>query len=136
MNKFFEISKEDIKLAEDKMGLSFPSELKRFYLTHGYGFLDSKNDNFNRIMDPMSVAHFRLHEYEYEGMESMDVYDSTSDNRLVFFEVSEGLFLSIELTTKYKQKIYLMDKVVADSLGEFLKVYPENESIIFAYLDD
>ena len=130
MNTFYKVEKKDIKDAEDRMQLSIPSELKDFYLSTGYGFLDSKLSNFNRIMDPQSVASFRLHEDEYEYLESMDIYDSYSDNQLVFFEVSEGLYLSIELTTKNKQRIFLADKELFSSFAEFIEKYQANEEII------
>ncbi len=132
MNTFYKISEEEIKNAEEQMGLSFPSELKELYLTKGYGFLDSKVDNFNRIMDPLSVADFRLHQNEYANLEDIDLYDSLSDQRLVFFEVSEGFYLSIEITTKHKQKIFAFDKIIADSLQEFFDKYQMDESIVFS----
>ena len=130
MNKYYKVSTEEITKAEEKMELSFPNELKEFYLKNGYGFFDSKLARFNRLMDPLSVADFRLKQNDYDGMESMDLYDPYKDSQLVFFEVAEGLFLSIELTTKSKQKIYLFDKVVANSLDEFIKKYTDDETSI------
>ena len=130
MSTFYKVETDKIIESENKMQLCFPSELRNLYLTKGYGFLDSSKDNFNRIMDPETVAKFRLHEGEYEYMESADIYDSMTDNKLVFFEVSEGFYLSIELTTKFKQRIFAFDQVVAESLEEFIEKFSENEDIV------
>lgn len=135
MSTFYEVDCKDIKSAEDRMQLSFPSELKYFYMSHGYGFLDSSHGNFNRIMDPSSVADFRLQENEYENMESIEIYNSDMD-KLIFFEVSEGLYLSIELTTKYKQKVFLMDKVLSNSLEEFFENYTKDENLIYSMVQE
>lgn len=135
MSTFYEVDCKDIKSAEDRMQLSFPSELKNFYMSHGYGFLDSSQGNFNRIMDPASVADFRLQENEYENMESIEIYNSDMD-KLIFFEVSEGLYLSIELTTKYKQKVFLMDKVLSNSLEEFFENYTKDENLIYSMVQE
>lgn len=125
MNLFLQlIDESEITAAEERMGLRFPSELRNFYLNIGYGFLGSRSGATDRIMHPGSVADFRLHAGAYEHMPDMEIYDKYTRERLAFFEATEYEFFSIQLTTKYTQKIYLLDKVVANSFEEFLKTYP------------
>ena len=125
MNLFLQLLDEsEITAAEERMGLRFPSELRNFYLNIGYGFLGSRSGATDRIMHPGSVADFRLHAGAYQHFPQMKTYDKYTRERLIFFQVTEREFFSIQLTTKYTQKIYLLDKVVAYSFEEFLMTYP------------
>lgn len=54
-NKFYSVTEEVVIKAEKKLDILFPAELLEFYEKIGYGFLDSKIGNFNRIMDPGSL---------------------------------------------------------------------------------
>ena len=55
-NKFYKVKANSIEAAQESLGIVFPKDLIEFYKQVGYGFLKSENDNFNRIMDPESVA--------------------------------------------------------------------------------
>ena len=59
-DEFYPITEEEITSAEEEMGLEIPSDLKDFYRKIGYGFIGDDLNNTNRIMDPASVAEFRL----------------------------------------------------------------------------
>ena len=121
MKDLYPVKKEDIETAEKEMNLEFPSELRNFYINNGYGFFKKDDMDFNRLMDPLSVADFRLKKNDYEYSEYPDEYSEFGDDKLIFFEVSEGYYYSIEINDDSKQKIYDGDQVIANSLEEFLK---------------
>jgi antitoxin YxxD len=124
---FFNVDEKEITRAEKRMDLKFPKELRDFYLEIGYGFLcNHDKKGFNRIMDPLSVADFRLGEGIYEYDPDREMYDNM--NSLVFFEISEGTYLTIrlnEVTLEGKCPIYYFDKLIARSLEEFIKKMDE-----------
>lgn len=106
--------------SERRLGFNFPDELKLFYSQVGCGFIKgSETDNFNRIMDPSSIADVILREDVYEFDPDLDgLYDNS--NRLVFFEVVEGLFLELGLDSDLDTPVYHFDIKIADSLFEFM----------------
>lgn len=119
---FYPIYQDEIDEAESLLQMELPKELKRFYQEIGCGFLKSDTRTFfNRFMDPISVADFRLRQDIYEYNPNLD--DVDDDESLVFFEVTELNFLTI----KFKEgnelgqcPIYSEDEKIADSLEEFL----------------
>jgi hypothetical protein len=125
---FYPIYQEEIDEAESLLQMELPKELKRFYEEIGCGFLKSnKRTFFNRFMDPISVADFRLRQDIYEYNPNLD--DVDDDESLVFFEVTELNFLTI----KFKEEnelgqcpIYSEDEKIADSLEEFSIKMGEN----------
>ena len=58
--------------------MELPKELKRFYQEIGCGFKSDTRTFFNRFMDPISVADFRLRQDIYEYNPNLD------DDSLVF----------------------------------------------------
>ncbi|MES5942488.1 MULTISPECIES: SMI1/KNR4 family protein [unclassified Bacillus cereus group] len=128
---FYPIYQDEIDEAESLLQMELPKELKRFYQEIGCGFLKSdKRTFFNRFMDPISVADFRLRQDIYEYNPNLDDVDDVDDDEsLVFFEVTELNFLTI----KFKEgnelgqcPIYSEDEKIADSLEEFLIKMDEN----------
>ncbi len=92
---FYPIYQDGIDEAESLLQMELPKELKRFYQEIGCGFLKSdKKTFFNRFMDPISVADFRLRQDIYEYNPNLD--DVDDDESLVFFEVTELNFLTIK----------------------------------------
>ena len=63
----------------------FPKLLRDFYLEIGYGFIGSKVENINRIMDPESVLDFRLKQNDFEFYPDIEIYDEFAEDKLVFF---------------------------------------------------
>ncbi|MBY0595889.1 SMI1/KNR4 family protein [Bacillus bingmayongensis] len=122
MSIFYPLPKEEIAEAEELLKMPFPKELKHFYEKIGYGFLEASDRFFfNRFMDPLSVADFRLRQDIYEYDPNIDGVDD--EESLAFFEVTELSFLTI----KFKQEneldqcpIYYGETKIADSLEEFL----------------
>lgn len=106
--------------SETRLGFNFPNELKLFYSQVGCGFIKgSQTDNFNRVMDPSSIADVVLREDIYEFDPDLDDLYNNS-NRLVFFEIVEGLFLELGLSDSPTTPVYHFDVKIADSLFEFM----------------
>ena len=80
-NKFYSLNEDIIIEAEKEMGIIFPEELRSFYIQIGYGFLNTKRDNFNRIMDPYSVCEFRFRTGQFANIFELDIYESYEKDR-------------------------------------------------------
>ncbi|MBO1581875.1 SMI1/KNR4 family protein [Bacillus sp. XF8] len=119
---FYPIYQEEIDEAEDLLQIQLPKELKRFYQEIGCGFLKSnKRTFFNRFMDPISVADFRLRQDIYEYDPNLDGIDD--EESLAFFEVTELSFLTIKFKEENESgqcPIHYGETKIADSLEEFL----------------
>lgn len=85
LNQFYPLTREKIKKSESKLGIMFPKLLIDFYLEIGYGFIGSKVDNINRIMNPESVLDFRLKQNDFEFYPDIEIYDEFAEDKLVFF---------------------------------------------------
>ena len=126
-NKFYSLKKDAVDKAQEDLGIILPKELKEFYEEIGYGFLNSEEDYFNRIMDPQSLCEFRFREGQFANDSELDVYEDYEQDCLVFFEICEGSYLSIGFSKNNNGKIFSEDKIIADSLKEFLIKYQDNE---------
>lgn len=126
-NTFYPVESEAIHKAESNMGVIIPEVLKQFYLNVGYGFIETHNNNINRIMGPGSVEEFYLGIGQFENSEEVEFLKSYTKDKLVFFEVHESLFLSIGITKMNKGKIYYDDELIANDLNEFFDKYLLNE---------
>lgn len=107
-------------MAEERLGITFPIELRKFYLEIGYGFIKGSNVNaINRIMDLDTVADITLREGVFEFDPDLDgIYEE--EDKLVFFEVNEGIYLTLNLNTLQQAHVYYFENKIADSLTEFI----------------
>lgn len=126
-NNFYSIAEDVVSKVEDKLGIIFPMELSKFYKEIGYGFLNSKLGNFNRIMDPQSLCEFRLRKGQFEGDPELEIYEEDEIDKLVFFEICEGIYLSIGFTKDNDGEIFDGQNLIANSLKEFLIKYQADE---------
>lgn len=127
-NEFYLLDSEVVSKAQDSLGIILPKELKEFYEQVGYGFLNSKEENFNRFMDPNSICEFRFREGQFANDPELELYEEYERDKLIFFEICEGVYLSIGFTKENYGKIFSGDKVIADNLKEFLINYQDDES--------
>lgn len=125
--QFYKVTEESVARAEEELGIIFPEELKKFYLEMGYGFLHSEEGNFNRIMDPNSLCEFRFRQGQFANDSELEIYESYERDKLIFFEICEGVYLAIGFSKNNNGKIYYGKDMIADSLEEFLLNYQENE---------
>jgi len=133
-SSFYPVTKEEISEAEQALNLTFPKELKDFYLEVGYGFIKGSGENVNRVMDPYSVRDFRLRQNDFEFYQDIETYDNYENGKLIFFESDESALISIELCDSERSKIYYYDTVIANSLEEFVKKIQEDDSYFIGKL--
>ena len=126
-NTFYPVNPDAIHKAESDMGIIIPDVLTQFYLSVGYGFLETRKHNINRIMGPNSVEEFFLGTGQFQNSEEVEIFSHYTNDKLVFFEVHESLFLSMGITKKNKGKIYYYDEMIANDLNEFFEKYLGNE---------
>lgn len=127
---------DDVIEAEKRLGKKFPNELREFYLKVGYGFIcNFDKTRRNRLMDPHSVADFILGEDDFIDSTIRELYP---DNMLVFFEVGEGTYLTLDLEQEQEGGIcpvYYFEEKIATSLEEFLKRMDE-ETDYYIHLNE
>ena len=116
--KAYKVEQIEITEAEKRMGITIPCDLKKFYQEIGYGFVKNEVGAINRLIDPLGCADIRMREDIYEYDPDLEMYETYEENSLIFFEVNEGVYMSIGLSDG---KIYFADKVIAESLLEFLQ---------------
>ena len=116
-NSFYKIKKEEIIKAEERMKIKIPLELKKFYEQVGIGFIYSKEKAINRIIAPEECADIRLREDVYEYDPDLELYEEFEEAAMIFFEINEGVYASIELNNNETNKIFFADKVIANSYG-------------------
>lgn len=105
--------------------IPIPLELYNFYLKVGYGFFFTNLENSDRLLGPNSFKKINLREDYYEYDPDLELYDYYSD-KLIFFEVNEGVYLLIDKEDKNgKNAIYYINEKIADSLEEFLIRFDE-----------
>lgn len=126
-NTFYPVNPDAIRKAESNMGIIFPDVLNQFYLSVGYGFLETRLHNINRIMGPSSVEEFFLGTGQFRNFEEVEIFGNYTKDKLVFFEVNESLYLSIGITKNNKGQVYYYDEMIAENLNEFFEKYSENE---------
>ncbi|MCY8372869.1 SMI1/KNR4 family protein [Bacillus haynesii] len=117
---------DDVIEAEERLENKFPNELREFYLRVGYGFICNLDKTHrDRVMDPHSVADFLLDVDDFIDPSIRELYP---ENMLVFFEVGEGSYLTLDLDQEEENGIcpvYYFEKKIAVSLEEFLKKMDE-----------
>ena len=119
-HKFFKLQENELMVAEERLGFAFPNELKNFYLEVGYGFIKGNNvDSINRIMDPDTIADITLREGIYEFDPDLEgIYEE--EDKLVFYEVNEGVYLTLDLSASQQTPVYFFETKIANSLEEFI----------------
>lgn len=103
--------------AELHMGIVFPKSLNTIYQNYGYGFVKNKEGAINRLLDPMTCANIRMRKDIYEFDLDLEVYLPFEKDKLLFFEVNEGVYLSMGIND---EKIYYLDRLVANDIFEFI----------------
>lgn len=114
--EFYKVEEEDIKVAEERMGFSFPTMLKVFYREVGYGFIKGSPSFINRIMEPNDVADFMCEDEEYQFVDRT-IYN---EGDLIFFHISDQDFLTIELNGENSGAIKYFDGIIAIDLLDFV----------------
>ncbi|WP_285767245.1 SMI1/KNR4 family protein [Peribacillus sp. SI8-4] len=127
-HKFIPLKEKDLIKAEERLKFKFPPELREFYLEVGYGFLKGNNENsISRLMDPDTITDITLREGIFEYDPALErIYEEA--DKLVFYEVNEGVYLTLDLNDTQRNSVHFFDNKIADSLESFIKkVDKENE---------
>lgn len=132
---FYNVHENELLDAQERLGFKFPKELREFYLEVGYGFIKSRNQNaFNRFLGPGTIADIRLREDIYELDPDLDgIYEE--DDRLVFFEVNEGVYLTLDLNQASQTPVYYFETQIAGSLKEFISKMDEDAEYFMHMVD-
>jgi len=127
---FIPVEPFELLEAENELGYRLPEELDNFYLEIGYGFFHNNSDkDFNRFLSPDVLVEINLRQNEYEFDPDLDIYDE--DDKIIFFQVNEGVFLTIEKSTNSSvSPIYYIKDKVADSLKDFLIEYDKDPNYL------
>ncbi|WP_394581802.1 hypothetical protein [Cytobacillus firmus] len=75
-------------------------------------------NSINRVVGPGAVADIRLREGVFEFDPDLDEIFDEKD-KLIFFEVNEGVYISIDLQLA-NNPIFYFDTQIAESLEDFL----------------
>lgn len=129
-HNFYTVDTNSVEIAEQKLKFQIPPELKQFYIEIGYGFFwQNDKRSFDRLLSPLQLAQINLREDFYEFDPDLDIYDE--QDRLIFFEVNEGLYLTIlKDDISGKNGIYFFDKKITSSLEEFVIELDKNHNFI------
>ncbi|TVX82921.1 SMI1/KNR4 family protein [Peribacillus simplex] len=134
-HKFFPLKEKDLINAEERLGLKIPPELREFYLEVGYGFFKGNNENsISRLMDPDTIADITLREgiFEYDS-DLEGIYEEA--DKLVFYEVNEGVYLTLDLNDTQRNSVHFFDNKIADSLESFIKKVDEDNEYFFDMME-
>ncbi len=96
-NSFYPVKKSEVISAENRLDMTFPTQLKDFYKQIGYGFLVSPHNppkgydfcNTNRINNPGIIVDI-LTEGSESGLISQDTYELLEPGDLPFFEIGDS----------------------------------------------
>lgn len=133
LNSFYPVKNASINLAEEKLNIIFPFELKKFWNEIGYGFFRSTspeigisdNNYSNRLVHPQDIVSILT-----EGIECGTITEQglefLNEGDIPFFEV-EGFtsYLVMKPNTEHPDAVYDIDgRIIEDSLGKFIwKLY-------------
>lgn len=134
LNQFYPLNVDEIKNSELKLGIDIPQLLKDFYIEVGYGFITSKVENVNRIMDPVSVLDFRLRQNDFEFYPDIEIFDEFEEDKLIFFEANEAVMISIGFGPDNRGKIYYYDVEISKNLKEFFDKLLEDDTFYYNLL--
>lgn len=115
--RLYDVTSEEIKNAEERMGFLFPESLKAFYCEVGYGFIKTSPNFINRIMSPSDIADFICESEEYEYVDK-SIYN---EDELVFMHIADEDFLTIEYKDNMEGAIKYFGEKIANSFIEFLE---------------
>lgn len=139
-NYFQAISTKEIIAEEQRLGFSFPTALKEFWLEIGCGFLQSTPNNVgkatidhnNRIMDPTSIADIILLKEE-SGLIlpwMLEYYEEgyLTDEDIPFFEIQTSDFLFMKLKSSKPSAVYnIIGEIIEEEFERFIwRLYHES----------
>src|SRR5262245_57168076 len=117
-NRFWPIEEKDVVKAETRLGYTFPSELRSFFLEIGCGFFsqgikDKKRDRslINGVLSPVEIADLLLNS-DYPARPA----EGFVEGALPFFDIGENSYLVLRPDSATPNRVYWPDgkKVISD----------------------
>lgn len=134
LNQFYPLEVDEITNVESKLEFNIPHLLKEFYIEVGYGFVESKVGNINRVMDPESVLDFRLRQNDFEFYPDIEIFDEFEEDKLIFFEANETALISIGFGENNSGEIYYYDVKISSNLQEFFDKLLDDDDFYYSML--
>jgi hypothetical protein len=128
-HSFHSVKEAELELIEKE--IIIPKELKSFYTNIGYGVMFDNTGSYsiNKLYSPTEFLKINLRRDYYEFDPTLEYYNSEEfKNYSIFFEIVEGNYLLINnKAVNGKNSIMQINKVIFDSLEEFLVSFDKNE---------
>ncbi|TKG97915.1 SMI1/KNR4 family protein [Peribacillus simplex] len=126
---------DDLIKVEERLEFKFPPEVKEFYLEVGYGFFKGNNKNsISRLMDPVTIADITLREGIFDYDPDLEgIYEEA--DKLVFYEVNEGVYLTLDLNDIQRTSVHFFEIKIAESLDDFIKKIDEGNEYFFDMME-
>jgi hypothetical protein len=127
------VKSDDLINFKDSIKKNIPDEIFDFYTEVGFGFVwcDNEKDMINRILSPLEILDFYNREDIYEFDEDrVDEYIDL-ENELVFMEISELSFLTLDISNENENgecPVLYEGEKIANSLLDFLIKMEEKEN--------
>jgi hypothetical protein len=129
-NCFWPVSKDNIEEEEKKLGFSFPSELKAFWLEIGYGFFkqgieDTGLTHVNRVLSAKSVRRMLL-----DPSDLARPREGFPEGVMPFFDLGESTYLVLRPTSTHPHRVYWPGgkEVITETVVEFFTKLYRNAS--------
>ena len=119
----------EIKVFEEQVS-EIPSELKKFWIEQGYGFIGQNEDNFQRLLNPTEIIDFINKTGDHHWIPDDKFYDSIKEKGFVIMEYSEYIYFWIGTQTDNLGKIFYFDNVISNSFNELINKLENNIDVI------
>lgn len=132
---FYPVTDEEITSLETELQSKLPAELADFYSQVVYDFIKKGTGKRNLFMDTYSLQDINLRRGDFEYDPDLEIYaDIYNDDKLLFFEVNEGVYLAIDkFDNKEKNAVYYFKDKIADSLEELIHKILEQPDFLNEY---
>lgn len=145
-NVFFSVSEEQIKQAEEELGVSFPGQLKSFYRQIGYGFLNYSNNTSpkydatsftNLVISPIAIVKWLKEVEENQIFAEEYGYDLLEKGDIPFFNWFDYRYFIMKCNSSDPNIVWdIYGGKVADSFNEFIwRMYYEDPNYFEKILD-
>ena len=136
VNEFDKVSEDQIVALERELGFAIPSQLRRFYLEVGTGFLNVDEKGQYQNTHPNNIIDLERIRLFWKRQEVSFLYDQdlVAPNELVFFDMGDYSYLVMRPFSDNPNKVYFPfdEKSLANDFNDFIMRLYENTTF---YLD-
>ena len=120
---------DEIKQFEKGIG-KIPDELKKFWISDGYGFINQDDNHFNRLLSPSEIIDFINRNDIYEWVPDSEFYDSIKDRGFAIMEYSEYIYFWIGTAPDILGKVFYFDSEICSSFNDLIKKLENDEDVL------